>query len=45
MIWFQLKLMSSKIKIDMIKIFALGEEYRIGGRVRLKSNKIEKILY
>ena len=34
MVWFQLKLMLSKVKKGMIKIFALGEEYEIGGRVR-----------
>ena len=28
----------------MTKIFALGEEYEIGGRVKLKSDKIDKIL-
>lgn len=36
--------MLSKIKIGMTKIFALGEEYKIGGRVRLKTDKMKKIL-
>lgn len=44
MVWFRLKLALLKLKIDMIKIFALGEKYEIGRRVRLKSDKIEKIL-
>ena len=36
--------MLSKVKIEMIKIFVLGEKHEIGGRVKLKSDKIEKIL-
>ncbi len=44
MVWSRLKLMLSKVKIGMTKIFALGEEHEIGRRVRLKPNKIEKIL-
>ena len=44
MVWSRLKLMLSKVKIGMTKIFALGEEHEIGGRVRLKPDKIEKIL-
>lgn len=43
MVWSRLKLILSKVKIRMTKIFALGEEYEIGGRVKLKSDKIEKI--
>ena len=44
MVWSRLKLMLSKLKIGLTKIFALGEEYEIGGRVRLKPDKIKKIL-
>lgn len=44
MVWFKLRLAFSKLKIGMTKIFALGEEHEIGGRVRLKPDKIEKIL-
>ena len=44
MVWSKLKLAFSKLKIGMTKIFALGEEHEIGGRIRLKSDKIEKIL-
>ena len=36
--------MLSKIKIGMTKILALKEKHEIGGRVRLKLDKIEKIL-
>ena len=36
--------MLSKVKIGMIKIFALGKEHEIDRRVRLKPDKIEKIL-
>ena len=36
--------MLSKLKIGITKIFALGEEHKIGERVRLKPDKIEKIL-
>ncbi len=43
MVWFRLKLILSKLKIRMAKIFALMEEHEIGGRVRLKPDKIEKI--
>ena len=43
-VWSKLKLILSKLKIGMIKIFALEEEHKIGGRVRLKPDKIEKIL-
>lgn len=44
MIWFRLKLMLLKLKIDITKIFRLGEKYKIDRRVRLKQDKIEKIL-
>ena len=44
MVWSKPKLAFSKLKIGMTKIFALGEEYEIGRRIRLKSDKIEKIL-
>lgn len=44
MVWSRLKLMLSKLKIGMMKIFALREEYKIGIRVRLKLDKIKKIL-
>ncbi len=43
-VWFRLKLILSKLKIGMTKIFALEEENKIGGRVILKPDKIEKIL-
>ena len=43
MVWSKLKLMFSKLKIEMTKIFALGKEYEIGGRVKLKPDKIRKI--
>lgn len=33
-----------KLKIGIIKIFALGEAYKIVKRVKLKPDKIEKIL-
>ena len=44
MIWSRLKFMLSKLKIGMTKIFALGDEYEIGRKIRLKPDKIEKIL-
>ena len=44
MVWSRLKLILSKLKIGMTKIFALGEEYEIGEKIRLKPDKIEKIL-
>ena len=44
MVWSKLKLMLSKLKIGMTKIFALREEHEIDRRVRLKLNKIKKIL-
>lgn len=38
--------MLSKVKTEMTsKIFVLGVEYKIGRKVRLKSDKIEKILF
>ena len=43
MILSRLKLILSKVKIGMTKIFALGEKHEIGGRVRLKPDKIKKI--
>lgn len=42
MIWSRLKFILSKLKIDITKIFILGEEYEIGKKVRLKPDKIEK---
>ena len=36
--------MLSKVKIGITKIFVLGGEYEIGGRVRFKPAKIIKIL-
>ena len=36
--------MLSKVKIRMTKIFILGKEHKIGKRIRLKPDKIEKIL-
>ena len=44
MVWSKLKLLLIKLKVGITKIFALGEEHKIGGKVRLKSDKIEKIL-
>ncbi len=44
MVWSRLKPTLFKVKMGMTKIFALREEHKIGGRVRLKSDKIEKIL-
>ena len=44
MVWSRLKFILSKLKIGMTKIFILEEEYEIGKRVRLKPDKIEKIL-
>lgn len=43
-IWSKLKLAFFKLKIRMIKIFALEKKHEIGGRVRLKPDKIKKIL-
>lgn len=34
----------SKLKIDIIKIFQLGEKNKIDGKIRLKPDKIEKTL-
>lgn len=42
-VWSRLKFVFSKLIIGITKIFILDEEYEIDGRVRLKSNKIEKI--
>lgn len=44
LIWSQLKLVFPKLKIGMTKIFALRKEYEIGGRVKLKPDRIKKIL-
>ena len=44
MVWSRLKLMLSKLKIGMTMIFALEEEHKIDKRVRLKPDKIKKIL-
>lgn len=43
MIWSWLKLILSKVKIKMTKIFVLGEKYKIGGKIILKLDKIKKI--
>ncbi len=43
MVWSRFKLILSKLKMEMTKILALGKEHEIGGRVRLKPDKIEKI--
>lgn len=44
MVWSKLKLVFSKLKIGITKIFILGEEYKIGTKIILKSDKIKKIL-
>ena len=44
MVWSKLKFVLFKLKRGMTKIFALGKEYEIKGRIKLKSDKIEKIL-
>lgn len=44
MVWSKLKPMLSKLRIDITKIFALEEEYEVDRKLRLKSDKIEKIL-
>ena len=44
MVWCKLKLAFSKLKTGMTKIFVLGEEYEIEGKIKVKSNKIKKIL-
>ena len=44
MVWSKLKLLLLKLKVGITKIFALGGEYKTGKRVRLKPDKIEKIL-
>ncbi len=43
MVWSWLKLILSKVKIGMTKIFALRKEHEIGRKIRLKLDKIEKI--
>lgn len=44
MIWSKLKLILSKLKIEITKTFALGKKHKIDGKVKLKPDKIEKIL-
>lgn len=44
MVWSKLKFLLLKLRVGITKIFALGEEHETGGRVRLKPDKIEKIL-
>ena len=39
-----MKLILLKLKIEMTKIFELKEKYKIDGKIRLKLDKIEKIL-
>ena len=43
MVWSKLKLILSKLKIRMTKIFTLRKEHEIGGRRRMKPDKIEKV--
>ena len=43
-VWCKLKLTLTKLKIEMTKIFTLGEEYEISRKIRLKPGKNEKIL-
>ena len=43
-VWSKLKRLFSKLKIRINKIFALGKEHKIGGKIRLKLDKIGKIL-
>lgn len=43
-ILFKLKLVFCKFKIGISKIFILRKKYKIDKRIRLKPNKIEKIL-
>lgn len=45
MIWFKLKLILSKVKIGITKIFILREKYKIGKKNGIKPNKIEKISF
>ena len=45
MVWSKLKLILSKLKIEITKIFALEEEYAIDRKIKLKLNKIEKIFF
>lgn len=44
MVWSKLKLAFSKFKMGITKIFILGKEYEMGGKIRLKSDKIKNIL-
>ena len=44
MVWSKLKFVFFKLKIGMVKIFVLEKEHNRRGRIRLKSDKIEKIL-
>lgn len=43
-VWSKLKLFLFKLKVEIIKIFALEKEHQTGGKIRLKPDKIEKIL-
>lgn len=43
-VWSELKLILSKLKIRMTKIFALKKEHKIGRKIKLKQDIIEKIL-
>ena len=44
MLWSRLKLSFEKLKIGMTRIKALGEDHEVGGRVRIRPEKCEKIL-
>ena len=43
-LWSRLKLSLSKLRIGMTSIKALGETHEVGGRVRIRPEKVEKIL-
>lgn len=44
MVWSKFKLILLKLKIRVTKIFALEKEHKIGEKIKLKLEKIEKIL-
>lgn len=41
-IWFKLKLAIFKLKIKITKIFAFKEKHKIGQKIKLKPDKIQK---
>lgn len=43
MLWFNLNLVFSKLKIGINKIFTLKEENKMSGKIKLKPDKLEKI--